>query len=405
MAKNEHLRGVVSLAAAKAEAIVRTYPTHFYDIEEAKSYVDATCKRVDFEYITSKHISDEELEYVKDKACFAVAARAFKQGEFYLKVELADPRALRGGLVAVEADINRLLPLVPYWPLRFSNVQEAVIHVDGVARWSRFAYKEFEGVEGMKFRSYVNSNTVRHAFEAGRFDLDVPGKGWQCRQPKPREQAKKVVTLPKTHKGRLATMREAVEFDMQRLLPLLSAWPATFHSLNAARDHVRVFSRSIHFSYTYWPNVEPSHFRLIANFHTAKRAFNLGKFNIDPKGETGDESDDTEKTAVDEKSEVSTLAYDLSSIGTVGTPLFSATTAYSNSINSIGTAITNTTAVDTATDTVLDLVSDEPSSCAGNIQEVAQEVTMPPVVEVDEDPFKDLVAILKRESILKMAFE
>ena len=35
------------------------------------------------------------MEYVKDRACFIVAAKAFGQGEFYLKVELADPRALR----------------------------------------------------------------------------------------------------------------------------------------------------------------------------------------------------------------------------------------------------------------------------------------------------------------------
>lgn len=89
------LLGVVFLAAAKAEAIIHTYPTHFYDIEEAKAYVDAACEKADLKYITSKHMTEDEMEYVKDRACFIVAAKAFGQGEFYLKVELADPRALR----------------------------------------------------------------------------------------------------------------------------------------------------------------------------------------------------------------------------------------------------------------------------------------------------------------------
>jgi hypothetical protein len=40
-------------------------------------------------------MTEDEMEYVKDRACFIVAAKAFGQGEFYLKVELADPRALR----------------------------------------------------------------------------------------------------------------------------------------------------------------------------------------------------------------------------------------------------------------------------------------------------------------------
>jgi hypothetical protein len=85
---------VVFTAAAKAETIIDTYPTHFYDIEEAKGYIRTTCKQAGFQYV-SKRIKHEELAYVKDTVCFVVAAKAFEQGEFYLEIELEDRRALR----------------------------------------------------------------------------------------------------------------------------------------------------------------------------------------------------------------------------------------------------------------------------------------------------------------------
>jgi hypothetical protein len=104
--------------------------------------------------------------------------------------------------------------LVPYWPSRFSDVQDALIHIDGVARWKQFAYTKFEGVEQKKFRSYVNYNTVRHAFEAGRFDMDTPGEDWQRIQPKLQEQQKKkkASTAPKMPNGKFATMKSTLRY-------------------------------------------------------------------------------------------------------------------------------------------------------------------------------------------------
>jgi hypothetical protein len=89
---------VVSRAVTQAEALIHTYPSHFQDIEAAKEYIGTVCKQADFHYMPSKdmtrrHIKTEELEYVKDKVCFIVAARAFKQGEFYLEVGLMDRSA------------------------------------------------------------------------------------------------------------------------------------------------------------------------------------------------------------------------------------------------------------------------------------------------------------------------
>jgi hypothetical protein len=109
----------------------------------------------------------------------------------------------------VEADIQRLLPLVPYWPSRFSDVSSACDHIDGIARWKQFAFTQFEGVPQQKFWGYVVFNTIRHAFEEGCFGMDSPVEGWRCRQHPLRGQEKKlgVVTVPKTPVRRFTTMR------------------------------------------------------------------------------------------------------------------------------------------------------------------------------------------------------
>jgi hypothetical protein len=39
-------------------------------------------------------------------------------------------------------------------------------------------------VDKSKFESYVKYNTVRHAFEAGEFGMQFPGKGWVVRRGK-----------------------------------------------------------------------------------------------------------------------------------------------------------------------------------------------------------------------------
>lgn len=92
---------------------------------------------------------------------------------------------------------------MPYWPSSFLSVQHAVLHVDRVARWSRFVYEQFEGVEEKKFRAYVNFNTARHAFEAGRFDMNIPGKGWR----QPQRKLQKAATTSKAPIERFGTMK------------------------------------------------------------------------------------------------------------------------------------------------------------------------------------------------------
>jgi hypothetical protein len=314
-------------------------------------------------------------------------------------------------LAAIEADIQRLLPLVPYWPPRFSGVKDALVHVDGVAQWKEFTYTEFAAVEQERFRRYVNYNTVRHAFENGRFEMQVPGDDWQCRKPKP-------VTGLKAPTAKYATMSGmplrcpaqfystnpqttgAIEHDVQKLFTRIPAWRPSYPSLNAARDYVADVSRCIHFSYSYWHEIEPRRFRTIVNFSTAKRAFQLAKFGI-CEGDVGeDESDGTDETAIEgaevgeRKTGVSTLPYGVPSrsgiTSLIETSGFSATTVFGDAIESISIAIADTTA-----GAISAPLPGALSECASIVQEEVQASAMPPEetilpleLEVDEDPFK-----------------
>jgi hypothetical protein len=85
---------------------------------------------------------------------------------------------------AIETDINRILALITSWPLRFVGVENAKNFVASVVNSEQFQYTEFGGVEKSKFESYVKYNTVRHAFEAGEFGMQCPGKGWVVKRGK-----------------------------------------------------------------------------------------------------------------------------------------------------------------------------------------------------------------------------
>jgi hypothetical protein len=98
--------------------------------------------------------------------------------------------------------------------------------------------------------------------------------------------------------------------------------------------------KSTSFSFTYWPDVGDHRFRLFVNYNTAKRAFELGKFKIE----------------VDEKEEEEEKEGAGAGAGAGG-----------GGGGGGGGAI---------------LI------CASNVQELAQEITMPSVGESDEDPFK-----------------
>jgi hypothetical protein len=85
---------------------------------------------------------------------------------------------------AIDTDINRILRLITSWPPFFFGVGNAKKFVASVVYSEQFQYTEFEGVDKGKFESYVKYNTVRHAFEAGEFGMQCPGKGWDVKRGK-----------------------------------------------------------------------------------------------------------------------------------------------------------------------------------------------------------------------------
>ncbi|CAA9963051.1 hypothetical protein PTMSG1_06419 [Pyrenophora teres f. maculata] len=179
MAIQSHLKDIISDAAARAEPLAYPYPKHFDDIEAAKAYVESICKKKDFKYSDVLTLSFEQKEYIKDKVHFVVAAKAFEQGQFYLKEAMEDRNALRA---SIEADIHRILSLVikpSDWPRIFLDAQAAKHFVSRACAVKNFTYTDFPNVEKGKYKGYVEFNTARHAFEAGFYQTkDQPPKGW-----------------------------------------------------------------------------------------------------------------------------------------------------------------------------------------------------------------------------------
>ncbi|KAF7568658.1 RNA-capsid multi-domain protein [Pyrenophora tritici-repentis] len=124
MAIQPQLKVIVSDAVARAEPLPYPYPKHFDDIEAAKAYVESICKKKDFKYSNVLTLSFQQKEYIKDKVHFIVAAKAFEQGEFYLKKAMEDRNALRA---SIEADIHRILNIIKPsdWPRIFLDAQLA----------------------------------------------------------------------------------------------------------------------------------------------------------------------------------------------------------------------------------------------------------------------------------------
>ncbi|KAH7079581.1 hypothetical protein FB567DRAFT_418616, partial [Paraphoma chrysanthemicola] len=158
---------LIRTCATKIESLISVYPQHFHTIEDAKTFIRTRCEKHGFEYAFSTTMAAWEKRYVVDKARFLVALRAYEDGEFHLRVPLARPDQLRE---AVEANIQRLTPLLPSRPHVFTNLSAARDHVRHVASEIGFKYIHHPGVETWKFEMWVNFNTARRAFEAGMFE-------------------------------------------------------------------------------------------------------------------------------------------------------------------------------------------------------------------------------------------
>jgi hypothetical protein len=89
-----------------------------------------------------------------------------------------------------------------------------------------------------------------------------------------------------------------------------------------------------------------------------------------------------------EDTQASTLACGVLSIGTTVTaaveiPVFSAITTFSDAVDSVEKAVTDTTA-----DAKLASLREDTQECVSIVQDEAQETTIPLEVKADEDPFK-----------------
>ncbi|KAF1941046.1 hypothetical protein EJ02DRAFT_423389 [Clathrospora elynae] len=422
MPKNKHLKGVIFKAVGYAERLIYTYPNRFYDIEEAKSYINSICEKGDFNYSAKMNLTDEDFDYVKDKVHFVVAVRAFEQGEFYLDIPMPDTTLLRA---AIESDITRVLQLIPSWPDSFLSVPDAQNYVAKICHLNSFNYTEFEGVEPYKFGSYVNFNTARHAYEAGRFEMHWPGKGWSrkpARAKKPASPGQVQVVEKK-----FGSLHTTIEADIKRLTPLIFAWPASFPSLNDARNFVQRFCNDVRFRYTGWLGVDLQRFKLFVHFNTAKLAHWAGKFTIqgpDTVGMSKAEAVVTRKADAavrlieaiaktrgkktsekEEDSEDTLTELDNEHVEVMGVDELTKHLKDSPATSTANTAVMVNNISPRSTASAMQVLNSfqQVEESLEELEKKVELVESAPVAK--EDPFKDLIAELGRAFILKAAFE
>lgn len=79
---------------------------------------------------------------------------------------------------AVETEIAHILPTMTVWPASFCTVYEATRFVRTEYEKRGQAIKPFRDIPEQTFRGYVLWNTVRRAWEASTFEMDVLPTGW-----------------------------------------------------------------------------------------------------------------------------------------------------------------------------------------------------------------------------------
>ncbi|KAF2125366.1 hypothetical protein P153DRAFT_400194 [Dothidotthia symphoricarpi CBS 119687] len=408
-----------------AERLIPTYPPHFPTIEHAKTHISHHCAAAHFTYGSPPaHLRDR----VRDRVHFLVAVRAYEAGEFYLDEGLVDRAALRN---AIERDIARVLPLIRVWPREFPDVGAAKLYVEGVCFRAGFRCGEFGGVAQGRFRGYVVFNAVRRGFERGLFGLrSCEGvEGWRVGRTAP------TFTSAPASGERFACLKDAIDFDVERLVPLVRGWPARFTDINAARNFVGGFCYDVRFRYSGYGDVEAHRYRMFVNFHTAKRAFGEGRFVLDVQmlgvrkqvlgGKLAEENGAVEeKTEMDGGAVAGSTPVKKSEVDSV--PVYAADTEPETE-----TAESEVPATVLQLATPFDRRRDDSANANQDVEELGvhvdtdTEVSASPsstlhdsVVDENEkvddlgslptvqaDPFKDLLAELRREFVLKAAFE
>jgi hypothetical protein len=178
---------IIKKAIPEVESLIDVYPKRFPCMEDVKSFIANVCRSYNFDYGLDPNATPYVELHVKNQVHFLVGIRAWRKGEFYLDVPLHEPGALRRelfkylasvrmliGTVAVGADIKRIGSTISEWPRFFPTLNHAKAHVQRLSRAVGFKYAEFPGIPAQRFRMFVDFNTARHAYEAGKFVCQNP---------------------------------------------------------------------------------------------------------------------------------------------------------------------------------------------------------------------------------------
>ena len=178
---------IINKAIPEVESLIDVYPKRFPCMEDVKLFIANVCRSYNFDYGLDANATAYVELHVKNQVHFLVGIRAWRKGEFYLDVPLHEPGVLRRklsrylasvrmliGTGAVQADIDRIESTISEWPPFFPTLNHAKAHVQRLSLAVGFKYGEFPGIPAHRFRMYVDFNTARNAYEAGKFVCQNP---------------------------------------------------------------------------------------------------------------------------------------------------------------------------------------------------------------------------------------
>ncbi|KAH6094662.1 hypothetical protein HBI65_119980 [Parastagonospora nodorum] len=380
----------------KAESLITLYPQRFSSIEAAKAFISDLCNL-------------DLATPLDNKVAFLVAIHAFENGEFYLDTPPPSRQVLRN---AIESAICTLLAQIRTWPCALTSVAHAQSFL--TATCPRIHDLTFAGLPDEKFQRYVSFNTARRAWEMRAFDLHFTPDTWK-RAPLP---------LPPP------SLSAAIQRDIDRLTLLLPPWPRHFSDLNAARDWVRGVAEKRRFRYTGWEGVEGMRYRCFVQFNLARGECGRGVFGVDEGGERvrrggglrkdggrGDEEERVERARtagvrpVLKKLDDGRGVVDEEKVEQEQVQRFNVSTApYGQSFREFKSRAVVVVDADEDKENEPPLIPADSMEPLATIEEVDEDVEEEhEVVEAGEeekpDPFAALVADLRREFILKAAFD
>jgi hypothetical protein len=163
------LREAVEADVGRVLRVITSWSRKFPSVRLAADFVAKECATHKFAYTPFKSV--DTVKY-QGFVHYNTVRQAYEAGkvsltstpkEWFKKVALKPGLTMRA---TIEADIDRLMPLLPPWPA-LASINAAQNHVSRFCARTKFQYTGWKEVEPHKYRMWVNYHTAKRAFDAG----------------------------------------------------------------------------------------------------------------------------------------------------------------------------------------------------------------------------------------------